>query len=213
MTIELTGKQIGRLTILRSSSKRVANSICWECKCLCGNTAIISSRDLLHAGNSPRKGCGSCADTKHPLYSTWAGIKSRCLDPNNPNYKHYGGRGIKLCDRWKDEFLYFVADMGLKSSEDLSIDRIDINGDYTPENCRWATSKEQANNTRNDSERILNAVKIVEIFLTPRIIPAKDLAIKYSVSLKTIYNIRALTYSKYATQLCKKHLPSFSPTS
>lgn len=89
-----------------------------------------------------------------PLYSVWAGLKSRCRNPKNPQFKHYGRRGIKVCDRWrngeegKSGFECFLEDMGEKPSSVHSIDRINTDGDYEPANCRWATKKEQNNNTR-----------------------------------------------------------------
>lgn len=91
----------------------------------------------------------------HPLYSRWAGIKQRCYNPNTSNYRWYGGRGIKMCDRWRDSFWAFVEDVGLPPSSEHTLDRINGDGDYEPGNVRWANLKEQANN-RPDFKAKLN---------------------------------------------------------
>ena len=85
-------------------------------------------------------------------YRTWSNIKKRCNNPNRPDYARYGGRGIKVCERWMT-FTNFLEDMG-ESPEELSIDRIDVNGDYEPSNCRWATRSEQARNKRGTNNPV-----------------------------------------------------------
>ena len=91
--------------------------------------------------------------TVHPLYRIWSSMKQRCYDPNVKAYEYYGGRGIKVCDRWLNSFYDFLCDMG-KRPNGTSIDRKDVNGNYEPENCRWATKHQQMANKRNSNENI-----------------------------------------------------------
>jgi hypothetical protein len=128
------------------------------CLCDCGRMKTVRI-DALRSGRV--KSCGCLHDTlpikhgqgiggeKTRTYRTWLAMRTRCLNPNSKDYPRYGGRGIRVCKRW-DDFTLFLEDMGERPSETHSIDRIDPNDDYTPDNCRWATSKEQGRNRRNN---------------------------------------------------------------
>lgn len=126
-----------------------------RCKCECGNEYIISVSNLFH-GNTKSCGClkkrgtrldhGRSHTTEHRV---WSKMIDRCRNKNTPEYKNYGGRGIKVCDRWLD-FKNFLSDMGMRPSNEVSIDRIDNNGDYEPGNCRWATRAQQSVNKRTN---------------------------------------------------------------
>jgi hypothetical protein len=125
----------------------------WECLCDCGRTSVVSSSKLTE-GRTRSCGCARAVlnaaargqtldDVRHPLRDTWRGMLARCSgeDPR------YGGRGISVCLRWRESFSVFVADMGPKPSPKHSIDRINNNGNYEPSNCRWATPRQQSQNT------------------------------------------------------------------
>lgn len=147
----MIGKVFNKWTVLEEVKKENQKCKHYKCKCLCGSISV-SSGDHLRMGRS--KQCISCAAKKHGfhkhyLYQTWSHMKQRCEQSQNPAYKHYGGRGITVCDRWQ-EIKNFIEDMGERPSRNYSLDRIDNDKGYYKENCRWATHAEQMSNTRSN---------------------------------------------------------------
>lgn len=170
--IELTGKRVGRLTVLEfmpyEDNHKGRKRRKYRCKCDCGNETIIVSDSLLSKTPTLSCGCLHNESTAKINYShgmsytkehkTWCGIKGRCNNKSNLKYPIYGARGIKVCERWENDFMEFYADMGCAPTALHSIDRIDVNGDYEPLNCRWATPKQQANNTRQNRVVAVNGI-------------------------------------------------------
>jgi hypothetical protein len=141
----------------------------WLCHCRCGVTKTIASGKLRN-GTTVSCGCHRISATvsrsyKHgsakrnkttPEYRAWSGMIGRCYNVKNKKYPDYGGRGITVCQRWRESFEDFLSDIGVRPTGDYSIDRIEVNGNYEPNNCRWATLRQQARNKRTTVLLTLN---------------------------------------------------------
>lgn len=191
---DLTGKKTGRLTVIGFSHSEGNPSYItvWDCKCECGK--VIKVR--IGAINSNKiKSCKKCSvkdrvlpHKKHPLYHIWSSMKDRCSNHNVSNYHRYGGRGIRVCDEWINDYEAFYEYSIKLYKEGLQIDRINNDGNYEPNNIRWVTN---AKNMRNSSMAILTEEKVLQIRKSDE--QVSELAKEYGVAKSTIFGIRNKT--------------------
>lgn len=165
MRFDLSGKTFGRLRVESVAGKTGSNNTIWRCVCQCGKVrnvigscltsghtascGCISTDRIREIGYQQRRHGYSRPNGSHsPTYTSWEAMRSRCSDPAAIGYRNYGGRGITVCDKWNRSFDAFLADMGERPSRQTTLDRIDVNGNYEPGNCRWASKSQQCRNTR-----------------------------------------------------------------
>lgn len=181
--IDLTGQRFGRLLVVsRAESARRAR---WNCQCDCGQQKSVSSSNLRcglatscgcyreELRNSPKRP-GLYVRDYAAEYMAWKNAIRRCEDPTIRYYSDYGGRGIFVCKRWRDDFSAFVADMGRRPSAQHTLDRVDNDGPYAPANCRWATPSQQNLNRRNTRWLVIEGERIPLVHAAERFgLPAR----------------------------------------
>ena len=178
--IEMVNKTFGNILVLSEVEKRNKNgSIMYKVKCSCGKEKEVLGSSL-RSGKSTS--CGRCSKITHGMdgtniYKCWISMKSRCYNKNTLNYKKYGYKGITVCSRWITSFENFYKDMG-DVEKGMSIDRINVYGNYEPSNCRWATPKEQANNRTNNKKHIYKGIEYNQ----------SELCRKFSIKTNTFTN-------------------------
>ena len=211
--IDLTGRKIGRLLVVERACNDKWGGAYWVCRCNCGNYVVVRGSRL---ANGTTSSCGCFGDevrlepkshgmSKTRIHHTWTAMKQRCLNKKDPSYNRYGGRGIKVCDEWIDfeSFYKWAIDNGYR--EDLTIDRIDVDGDYTPENCRWTTRKVQNNNTsRNHYITYNGETKTVSEWAETQKLNKQTLRKRLSSGWDIEKSLNEPVNSKFRNTKCKK---------
>jgi hypothetical protein len=180
------GNRIGKWIVLRPADPDRNGVARWWCRCDCGREAEVYQQGLVERRS---RQCQSCANRRHgmsksPEYTVWQAMRGRCQDPIDPSYERYGGRGIKVCERWQT-FENFLVDMGKRPSLQHTLDRRDNNGDYEPSNCRWATAREQQLNRRDSRYLTLGGERL----------HITDWAKRLGVSLPTLWSRNHMGWS------------------
>lgn len=200
--IDVSGQVFGRLTVVKFGGNYIKpngtkGTAYWVCRCECGKIKDVSGFDLrngkvLSCGCFNRDKSITHGKSKTKTYNIWHGILMRCNNPNDTTYKYYGARGIKVCKRWY-KFENFLKDMGECPSPDHTIDRVNVDRDYKPSNCKWATRSEQMRNRRpydNWNQKIPHS-EVKKIRKSKK--TSKELAEHYGVNYKHICAIRSGT--------------------
>lgn len=156
----LVGQRFGKLIVLVEDGRDAWGAVMWKCQCDCGECHRARGSQM-KSGATASCGCGvseaavknnrTHGGTGSPLYVRWHSMLQRCFNPSGSEYHNYGGRGISVCESWRRSFEAFASDMGDGFSERLQLDRINVDGNYEPSNCRWATRLEQQRNKRNNN--------------------------------------------------------------
>lgn len=187
---QLTGKRFGKLIVLgRAECNSKSGNAMWICRCDCGNeTTVIGSH--LRSGHTTSCGCNRISEiaqghASERIYRTWKKMHKRCSDPKSDRYKWYGGKGVNVCEEWNDFLAFREWAMNHGYTDELTIDRIDSNGNYCPENCQWVGMKAQANNRSNNHIICYEGNKYTVV----------QLAEKHGLSPTTIYNRLKLNWN------------------
>lgn len=166
MRANLIGKVFGHLTVIKFFGIKNQRTV-WECKCVCGKITYVDINKL-NSGHTKSCGCfkphkthGKSGLNRSKEYIAWDAMIQRCCNPNNPNYKYYGAKGVKVCDRWKNSFENFLSDMGEAPSPKHSLDRKETTGSYEPNKCRWSTRIEQDRNKRRNRYLTYNGKRLI----------------------------------------------------
>lgn len=222
--VDLTGRKFNRLTVARKSNEKYdGRHAFWECDCICGNKIIVR-KDSLISGHSQSCGCylkekyndghlKTHGMSKTKIYKIWIGMKSRCYVKSNEAYSLYGGRGIKMCNQWLEDFMNFYAwsiNNGydeVKNRTEQSIDRIDVDGNYEPSNCRWADCEIQNYNKR-DTQRVVICGKSKTLLEISREygVPISTLRGRYQKFKKGIFTVDDIVNDKKINTIQKNHL-------
>lgn len=178
----IINKRFGKLVVVKVAEGKFIRKH-YVCKCDCGNITIVQDCNLKQ-GKTKSCGCykkelNSKIATKHgyadtPLYNCWVRIRARCCNKNLKDYKYYGGRGIKVCDEWKEFLPFYNWAMANGYTQNLTIDRIDVNGNYEPANCRWITNQEQQRNKRNTIKYIYKGEEYTSSEISKKLRLSKD---------------------------------------